>query len=117
MKEPIVNRPSSLERLPEAIRKQLLMRQADRPGLSLNDQVAWLAEEGYKVSRSALYRYLAKEKASDAIPDTTSQATADRSVRLGCLMVAASYALPGDKIDLIKTADEFVEWVGQPDPS
>lgn len=103
----------SLNRLPSSIREELLTRRAEKPGLTLNDHFTWLTSQGHQVSRSAIYRFLAAHDAQQARPDDAEEPTDAQSIRLGCLMVAASYALPGDKIDLIKTADEFVGWVNQ----
>lgn len=110
-------KPFALNRLPSSIREELLARRAEKPGLTLDDHFTWLTSQGHQVSRSAIYRFLAAHDAQQARPDEPEEPTDAQSIRLGCLMVAAAYALPGDKTDLIKTAEEFVEWVGQPDPS
>lgn len=109
-----MSRPFSLERIPKAIREELLARQADQPGLSLNEQAAWLFHQGYKVSRSAVFRYLASKKEPEPESAVIEGEEDERSVRLGCLMVAASYSLPGDKTDLLRTATELVKWVEAP---
>ncbi|HEJ1440792.1 TPA: helix-turn-helix domain-containing protein [Pseudomonas aeruginosa] len=108
-----MSRSLSLEKIPSVIRKELIARSEDRPGLTLNDHVDWLSEQGYKVSRSAVHRYLAELKdASATIPsEATDQLSTDCSIRLGCLMVAANYSLPGDKVDLLNTATELAAWV------
>lgn len=110
-------RPFALDRLPSTIRHQLLARRTETPGLTIDDHTAWVAEQGYKVSRSSVQRYLtAHATTTNAAPELPSKATEDSSVRLGCLMVAASYALPGDKADLLNTAAELVGWVSSPTP-
>ncbi len=110
-------KPFALNRLPSSIREELLARRAETPGLTLDDHFNWLTSQGHQVSRSAIYRFLAAHDAQQAHPDETEELTDTQSIRLGCLMVAAAYAHPGDKIDLIKTADEFVDWVGKTDPA
>ncbi|MFO7127401.1 hypothetical protein P3E14_32600, partial [Pseudomonas aeruginosa] len=69
-------------------------------------------------SRSAVHRFLkAKRRPAGLSPAQISDQQQDeRSIRLGCLMVAANYALPGDKISLLKTAEELLDWVGE-DPA
>jgi hypothetical protein len=108
-----VSKTFSLNRLPSTIREGLLARRAEKPGLTLNDHFIWLTSQSYQVSRSAIYRFLTAHDTQQARPDDAVEPTDAQSIRLGCLMVAATYALPGDKIDLINTADEFVGWVTQ----
>ncbi|MBG0838870.1 hypothetical protein [Ectopseudomonas toyotomiensis] len=112
-----MSKPFALQRLPSSIREELLKRRADKPVLTLDDHFIWLTSQGHQVSRSAIYRFLAAHDEQQASPDDSKEPADAQSIRLGCLMVAAAYAVPGDKIDLIKTADEFVEWVAQTDPS
>jgi len=107
-----VPQPFALNRLPSSIREELLARRAEKPGLTLDDHFAWLTSQGHQVSRSAIYRFLAAHDAQQARPDETEEPTDAQSIRLGCLMVAANFCAPGDQIDLIKTAENLLSWVG-----
>lgn len=108
-----MSKPFALNRLPSSIREELLKRRADKPGLTLDDHFIWLASQGHQVSRSAIYRFLAAHDEQRANPDDSKEPTDAQSIRLGCLMVAASLCLPGDKDDLISTATELSLWVIQ----
>src|SRR5690606_16975194 len=109
--ERTMSKPFAMNRLPSSIREELLARRVEKPGLTLDDHFTWLASQGHQVSRSAIYRFLAAYDAQQARPDDAEEQTDAQSIRLGCLMVAANYSLPGDKVDLLSTAAELVKWV------
>lgn len=48
---------SSIEQLPESIRHALERRLADNGFANYTELTAWLAGEGYEISRSAVHRY------------------------------------------------------------
>lgn len=112
-----MGRKSVMASVPKGILEELGRRYVEQPALTIDQHNEWLAEKGYTINRSSLHRYLQANHSPvqvepAAVPPVASDA---KSIRLGCLMVAATYALPGDKIDLIKTAENFVCWVNQPD--
>lgn len=102
-----MGRTLSLEKIPSETRNSFLALIADQPGLTLDDHVEWFSEQGYKVSRSAVHRYISAQ------PEvvTEDQVPLDWSIRLQCLTIASGYANPGDKSDLIQIADDLVSWV------
>ncbi|WP_236175565.1 hypothetical protein [Pseudomonas pseudonitroreducens] len=100
-----------LKKIPSAILTELLERKTDRPGLTLDDHVEWLAEQGYKASRSAVHRHFASLSQQKQIDEQDVATQTEWMVRLECLMIAAKYSAPGDKDDLLKTAAELVDWV------
>lgn len=101
----------SLNRLPNSIREELLARRAETPGLTLDEHAAWLAELGHRVSRSSIYRFLEAHEAKQHDTANAAEPTDAKSIRLGCLMVAAGVSTPGDKVDLLNTAEELLIWV------
>lgn len=109
-------RASILEKIPSAILGELIARSEDRPGMTITEHTEWLAERGYKVSRSAVHRYLSarRQATADTSAASDDEPPADWSIRLGCLMVAAGYAVPGDKVDLLRTASELASWIKAP---
>lgn len=106
-------RPFAIDKAPSKIREMLIERASDSPGLSLDYHVFWLAEQGVKTSRSAVHRFLKANRhpVRQSPIQIADQEQGERSIRLGCLMVAANYALPGDKADLLKTAEDLLSWV------
>ena len=104
-------RASALNKIPTAIRQELASRRTDRPGLTLDDHVEWLAEQGYKASRSAIHRYFAV--LGDEVFDEleVESMPADWAVRLGCLMVASQQSSSGNKEELLSLAQELSDWV------
>lgn len=109
-----MSRPFTLNRLPSSIREELLTRRADKPGLTLDDHAVWLLNLGYQVSRSAIHRFLEAHDAKQHFTPDAAEPTDVKSIRLGCLMVAAGVSTPGDKVDLLNTADELLSWVESP---
>ncbi|USR38078.1 DUF3486 family protein [Ectopseudomonas hydrolytica] len=106
-----MGRPFALNRLPRSIREELLTRRADKPGLTLDDHAAWLTDLGHQVSRSSIYRFLEAHDAKQHVTADAAEPTDAKSIRLGCLMVAAGVSTPGDKVDLLNTAEELLIWV------
>ncbi len=104
-------RVSVLNKIPAAIRHELIDRKNDRPGLTLDDHAEWLAEQGYKASRSAIHRYFAMLGEDPLDEGDTEALPAEWAVRLGCLMVASKYSTPGDKEGLLSLATELSDWV------
>lgn len=113
-----MGRKSSVLVVPKALLKELGKRYIEEPSLTIDQHATWLAEMGYPVARSSLHRYLTANHAAlkGNQHDQDDNPTANCSIRLGCLMVAASYGLPGDKVDLILTATELVAWVSSAKP-
>ncbi|NMY40911.1 hypothetical protein HBN76_06320 [Pseudomonas sp. WS 5013] len=105
--------------VPKDVLEGLGQRYIEQPALTIDQHNEWLAEKGYIINRSSLHRYLrAKHSPVQAEPEAVPPVASDaKSIRLGCLMVAATYALPGDKVDLIRTAENFVGWVNQTAPA
>lgn len=98
-----MGRTLSLEKIPSGVRNSFVDLCADQPGLTLDDHVEWFANQGYKVSRSALHRYTKSCQ--------TDETVANQNIRLQCLTLASSFAAPGDKGDLLRIAEELVAWV------
>lgn len=109
-------RSSILEKIPSAILGELIARSEDRPGMTITEHAEWLAGQGYKASRSAVHRYLSARRQASADPTAVrvNEPPADWSIRFGCLMVAAGYAAPGDKADLLRIAAELTAWIKAP---
>lgn len=108
-----MGRKSTVLKLPQEIRAELACRVAEQPALTIDQHQEWLSKQGYRVSRSALHRHL---QASQQLANEEERAAQDAgtigaTLRLGCLMVAAGYSAPGDKTDLIRTANELTDWV------
>nr|WP_313409341.1 hypothetical protein [Pseudomonas sp.] len=114
-----MGRKSALASVPKDVLEELGRRYVEQPALTIDQHNAWLAEKGFIINRSSLHRYLqANHSPAQEEPVAFQPVASDaKSIRLGCLMVAATYALPGDKTDLIKTAENFVGWVNQTDPA
>jgi hypothetical protein len=108
-KDTVMAKKYFLRRLPGAIREQLVARSREYPLPTVKAHVEWLAEQGFKVSMSSVHRFLREQNA--AKPSDAPEPAGDAEIRLGCLMVASGIAIPGDKVDLLKTAAELVEWV------
>lgn len=110
-----MGRKTAMASVPKDVLEELGRRYVEQPALTIDQHNNWLAEKGYTINRSSLHRYLqAKHSPVQAEPTAVSPVASDaKSIRLGCLMVAATYALPGDKVDLIRTAENFVGWVNQ----
>ena len=106
-----MGRTLSLEKIPSETRNSFLALCADRPGLTLDDHVQWFSEQGYKVSRSSVHRYMTTHLVANPDSDSSAEMPVDWSIRLQCLTLAATYMQPHDKDDLIKIADELVTWV------
>lgn len=122
-----MGRKSSILNLPPDIRIELGRRFIEHPALTIDQHLAWLQSQGCTIARSSLHRYLqansrdlmklhrhiraSKHKGTREVEASTENETDEVAVRLGCLMVAAGYSIPGDRVDLIRTADELTEWV------
>ncbi|ELV3009257.1 phage protein Gp27 family protein [Pseudomonas aeruginosa] len=108
-----MGRTRIINKLPSTVREALISRAADRPGLTLDEHVRWLEEQGYNVSRSALHRFLGCRNLnpSDGQDQAMGWTPDHQSIRFGCL-IAASICVPaGDKSNLMSTAEELLEWV------
>ena len=101
-----------LRGLPGAIREALVARSQQYPVPTLDDHVAWLASQGYKVWCSSVGRFLQRAAANRAAlkEQHVEAVAAGPDIRLGCLMVAATIAVPGDRIDLLNQAERLLEW-------
>lgn len=102
-----MGRPFALNRLPSSVREELLNRCSEKPGLTLDEHAAWLAELGHQISRSSIYRFLEAHEAKQHVTADAAEQTDAKSIRLGCLIVAAGISTPGDKADLLNTAEEI----------
>ena len=114
-----MGRKTAMVNVPKDVLEELGRRYIEQPALTINQHNEWLAEKGYIINRSSLHRYLrANHSPAQVDPAASLPVASDaQSIRLGCLMVAATYALPGDKVDLMKTAENFVDWVNQTGPA
>lgn len=114
-----MGRKSAMASVPKDVLEELGRRYVEQPALTIDQHTEWLSGQGYTFNRSSVHRYLQINHApAQVAPSAALPVVSDaQSIRLGCLMVAATYALPGDKADLIKTAENFVGWVNQTDPA
>ena len=106
-----MGRSLSLDKIPSETRNSFLALCADQPGLTLNDHVDWFSEQGYKVSRSAIHRYITAHIQPDSEAESCGELPEQWSIRLQCLTIAASYAQPQNKEELLAAAEELLAWV------
>lgn len=111
-------RASSLYALPESIRADLVKRRTEFKYLTFDDHVDWLSGLGYKISRSALGRYLADQakltqesEAQQKEADQLEIAQAAALMRLRCLEVASKFFDGTSTEELLQAADELTGWV------
>lgn len=95
--------------IPTVVLEELKSRYINQPYLTTDDHKAWLMEQGFTPSRSALGRYLKKVK------ECTSKDTSQLSLinKIICLEIASKYTK--NKNDLLKLANELLNWVQNSD--
>ncbi|MFY1053501.1 phage protein Gp27 family protein [Ectopseudomonas khazarica] len=112
-------RSSSIEALPSNILDTLIQQYTQHPAWTLDDHIQWLESLGYKVSRSALHRYLfsSRETLLQAQADKEDAIAQEMKTRQRCLEIASNLYKGDNPKELIEIAEDLVDWIQQTDTS
>lgn len=105
---------ANIAKLPAYVRAQLDQRLLESGFGDVRGASAWLAEQGYRIGKSAIADYASANRDGLAVSLTaTAQKAAEfdlrcAELRLGVLQLAANVAGPDD---LIAKADRLLAWV------
>ncbi|MNJ77345.1 hypothetical protein D3C77_748220 [compost metagenome] len=78
-----------------------------------------MMDQGYCVSRSSLHRYLVthKEAASEAELERKAAIKSEEIMRFKCLEIAASIYRGDNQPELLRLAEDLLEWIQATDAS
>lgn len=104
---------STMEALPEDILTELTRKYFEQRYSSLDDHVAWLAEQGHTVSRLSLHRYMAAMKYPhlEDLVEWKKAVQNEESVRFRCLEIASTLYEGRDQRELLGLAEDLIEWI------
>ncbi|MGU0823092.1 hypothetical protein ACSEO6_24815 [Pseudomonas aeruginosa] len=101
-------RKSSLDALPKEVKTQLVTQYRQNPAWTFVDHTQWLVEQGYNVSKTAVWRFLTTK--GDKVLDEILEDQLDL-VRLRCLEVASKHSEGATPSELIEFAEQLLRWV------
>lgn len=101
-----MSRKSTIYKVPENLLIELKDRHIKQPILTLDDHKQWLADQGFVIPRTIIWRYLKRE-------DNTSieKASSDTFTKIVCLEIASKFA--SNKSELLALSRELHNWVNE----
>ena len=104
-------RKSSLDALPAEVKAQLVTQYHQNPAWTFVDHTQWLVDQGYRVSKTAVWRFLTTR--GYKVLEETLEDQGDL-VRLRCLEVASKHSEGATPSELIEFAEQLLSWVNRP---
>lgn len=104
-------RKSSIDLLPAEVKAQLVTLYQQKPAWTFIDHTQWLVDQGYNVSKTAVWRWLTSkgEKELEGLHEDR-----DDLVRLRCLELASKHSEGATPSELIDLAEQLLSWVNRP---
>lgn len=106
-----MSRVSSVKKLPTIILAQLHTRLRDSGLSDFDAHHAWLTQQGFAVSRSALHRYVAANKTIILRGENPVAEVGEIETRLRCLEIATKLDCKSHPKQLMNDADALLQWV------